>query len=153
MIQLKNEHKEIVRALVENPRASYNEIADATGIPKSTVWYTKKRLEEDDLLRTVVFLQIDALDDFKVGLVGGTINGEKESVLAEVAAHPNVWFLVDTIGPHAFTAGVVGHGAEDFQEAIDELRGLGAEGDHYGEVLNVREFGLSSEFIESVAIE
>ncbi len=153
MNRLKNEHKEIIRALVENPRASYNEIADATGIPKSTVWYTKKRLEEDDLLRTVVFLQIDEVDGFKVGLVGGTVNGEKDAVLDDVANHPNVWFLVDTIGPHAFTAGVVGQTAEDFQRAIDELRELGAEGDHYGEVLSVREFGLSSEFIEEIDIE
>ncbi len=150
MVSINKEQLEIVRALIENPRASYGEIAEATGIPKSTVWYTKKRFEDDNILKTMVFLQLDQLDNIRIGLVGGAINGDKEIVLENVANHPNVWFLVDTIGPHAFTAGVVGDGADDFQRVIDELREFGAEGDHYGEVLNICEFGLSSEFVASL---
>lgn len=153
MLTLSNDHKEVIRALVEDPRASYSEIADATGIPKSTVWYTVKRLEEDDLLRTFVFLMVDDFDDFKVGLVGGAINGDKETVLKEVADHPNVWFLVDTIGPHAFTAGIVGQGNDEFQQVIDDLRAFGADGDHYGEVLNILELGLTTEFVESISAD
>lgn len=149
-MNLSNDEVRVVQALIENPRASYNEIADVTDVPKSTVWYIKKRLEDDELLQTLVFMNVGKLDDCKIGLVGGTVNGDKEVVLSDVASHPNVWFLVDTIGPHAFTAGIVGKNSNDFQRSIDDLREMGAEGDHYGEVINIQRFGLSSEFVKSL---
>ncbi|MFP9060531.1 Lrp/AsnC family transcriptional regulator [Natrialbaceae archaeon A-chndr2] len=150
---INEEQRKILEALLEDPRASYGDIAETTGVPKSTVWYTKKRFEDDGLLQTMAFLQLTELENLKVGLVGGAINGDKENVLENVANHPNVWFLVDTIGPHAFTAGVVGDGVNEFQQAIDDLREFGAEGDHYGEVLNISAFGLDPAFIRSLTID
>jgi DNA-binding Lrp family transcriptional regulator len=150
MVTIKREWAQIIEALIAEPSATLKEIADRTGIPKSSVWYAQKRLQEDGLINLLLFPQLDEVDGLKIGLIGGAINGDKETVLEQVADHKNVWFLVDTIGPHAFTAGIVGKDAEEFQAVIDEISDLGAEGDHYGEVIAIREFGLDSEFMQSL---
>lgn len=150
MSKLKKEWIRVIREMIVSPRASMQELSDRTGIPKSTVWYAQNRLEEDGLLNVITFPQLDKIDDLKIGLIGGAINGEKETVLEKVANHPNVWFLVDTVGPHAFTAGVVGIDQEAFQSVIDDLHTYGAEGDHYGEVIAVCEFGLDEAFMDSL---
>lgn len=150
-ITIKNNWVRVVEEMIVDPEATLNEIAQRTDIPQSTVWYAQKRLKEDGLLRTLTFLQLDELDGVKVGLIGGAINGDKDVVLEKVAAHPNVWFLVDTVGPHSFTAGIAAKGQDEFQAVIETLNGYGAEGDHYGEVTNIREFGLDSEFVGSLS--
>lgn len=150
MTELKDNWIRIIRALLMDPTASLQDIADRTGIPKSTVWYAKERLEEEGLVRILAFPKLDEVNDLKVGLVGGAINGDKHEVLEKVADHPNVWFLVDTIGPHSFTAGIVGRDKDEFQSVIESLRRYGAEGDHYGEVINILKFGLSPQFISGL---
>jgi len=150
MTSIKDNWLAIVSELVTDPDASTQAIADRTDIPQSSVWYAINRMQEEELFEVIAFLKLAQVEEFKVGLVGGAINGEKDEVLTEVADHPNVWFLVDTIGPHAFTAGIVGDGEKAFQSVIDELRELGAEGDHYGEVIDIRKCGIDREFIESI---
>jgi DNA-binding Lrp family transcriptional regulator len=147
---MKDEWITIVSELVTDPDVSTRDIADRTDIPQSSVWYGANRMEEEGLFEVIAFLNLAQIEGLKVGLVGGAINGEKDEVLTEVADHPNVWFLVDTIGPHAFTAGIVGNDEEAFQSVIDELRELGAEGDHYGEVIDIRKLGIDREFVESM---
>ncbi|WP_323173522.1 winged helix-turn-helix transcriptional regulator [Natrialba sp. PRR66] len=147
---MKDEWLAIASELVLDPNVSTREIADRTDIPQSTVWYGINRMQEEGLFEVIAFLSLTQIDDLKVGLVGGAINGEKDAVLEQVVDHPKVWFLVDTIGPHAFTAGIVGESPQDFQSVIDELREFGAEGDHYGEVLDIRKFGIDREFVQSL---
>lgn len=153
MAEIKDEWLAIVSELVTDPNVSTQSIADRTDIPQSSVWYAINRMEEEGLFEVIAFLKLAQVEGLKVGLVGGAINGEKDKVLTEVADHPNVWFLVDTIGPHAFTAGIVGDGEEAFQSVIDELREFGAEGDHYGEVIDIRKCGIDRDFIESMRSE
>lgn len=148
--ELKSEWVQVIEEMVLDPSASLQDIADRTGIPKSTVWYTQKRLQEEDLIDKSTFFQIDELNDLKIGIIGGAINGEKEEVLKRVANHPNVWFLVDTIGPHSFTATIVGQDNDEFQDVIETLNSYGAEGDHYGEVVNIPKFGIDPEFIRKL---
>ena len=150
MPELKSDWVEIMEALVENPNASLQEISERTDIPKSTVWYAKNRLREEGLLNIITFPQIDEIDGLKIGLIGGAINGEKSEVLQNVADHPNVWFLVDTIGPHSFTAGIVGRSPEEFQSVIQDLNEFGAKGDHYGDVIHIHEFGLEQDFVRKL---
>jgi len=153
MTDLKPEWIRIIREMIRSPDASTQELADRTGIPKSTVWYAQQRLREEGMLNVLTFPVLDEVDGLKIGLIGGAINGEKEAVLTDVADHPNVWFLVDTVGPHAFTAGIVGTTQEEFQSVIDDLREYGAEGDHYGEVIAIREFGVDEAFVDSLLEE
>lgn len=150
MAKLKKDWIRVIRELIVAPRATMQELSDRTGIPKSTVWYAQRRLKEDGLLKLITFPQLDKVDGLKIGLIGGAINGEKEEVMRQVANHPNVWFLVDTVGPHAFTAGVVGTDQEEFQSVIDDLHSYGAEGDHYGEVIHIHEFGLDEAFMDAL---
>lgn len=148
--KIKSEWMQVAEEMVRDPSASLQEISDRTGIPKSTVWYAQKRLQEERLVEQNTFLRIDRLDDLKVGIIGGAINGDKEEVLERVANHPNVWFLVDTVGPHSFTATIVGRDNEEFQDVIETLNAYGAEGDHYGEVVGVPQFGIDEEFVRTL---
>ena len=148
--QFKSEWLQVVEEMVRDPSASNQEIADRTGIPKSTVWYAQQRLREEDLIEKQTFLHIDGIDDLKIGIIGGAINGEKDEVLEKVADHPNVWFLVDTIGPHSFTATIVGRTDEEFQSVIETLNEYGAEGDHYGEVTGIPKFGIDERFVQKL---
>lgn len=150
MTEMKDEWLAIASELVLDPDVSTRDIANRTDIPQSSVWYGINRMQEEGLFEVIAFLSLAQIDGLKVGLVGGAINGEKEEVLKQVADHPNIWFLVDTIGPHAFTAGIVGEGPEDFQATIDKLREYGAEGDHYGEVIGIPKFGIDREFVQSL---
>lgn len=147
---LKSEWIQVAEEMVRDPSASLQAISDRTGIPKSTVWYAQKRLQEEGLIGRDTFLRIDRLDELKVGIIGGAINGDKEDVLEKVANHPNVWFLVDTVGPHSFTATIVGRDNEEFQEVIETLNSYGAEGDHYGEVVGIPQFGIDADFIQTL---
>lgn len=147
---LKPEWVQVAEEMVRDPSASLQAISDRTGIPKSTVWYAQKRLQEEGLIGQNTFLRIDRLDDLKVGIIGGAINGDKEEVLEKVANHPNVWFLVDTVGPHSFTATIVGRDTEEFQDVIETLHSYGAEGDHYGEVIGIPQFGIDPGFVRTL---
>lgn len=148
--ELKSEWVQVAEEMIREPSASLQEIADRTGIPKSTVWYTQKRLQEEELIEQNTFFQIDKIDSLKVGIIGGAINGDKEDVLEKVASHPNVWFLVDTVGPHSFVATLVGKDSDEFQEVIETLNSYGAEGAHYNEVTGIPKFGTDAEFIQTL---
>jgi hypothetical protein len=147
MAQLKEEWIRVLEARIADPTASHKEISERTDIPKSTVWYAEKRMRDEDLLNVFAFPKLDEINDVKIGLIGGAIDGDKKAILQKVADHPNVWFLVDTIGPHSFTAGVIGKDANEFQLTINQLRKFGANGDHYGEIMEITKFGLDEEFL------
>lgn len=148
--KLKSEWVQVAEEMIRDTSDSLYEIADRTGISKSTVWYAKKRLQEEELIGQNTFLRIDRIDDLKVGIIGGAINGDKEDVLERVANHPNVWFLVDTVGPHSFVATLVGKGTDEFQEVIETLNSYGAEGAHYNEVTGISKFGTDAEFVQTL---
>ena len=66
MRKLDIQDKQIIRALVRNPRCSDNKVSSQTGVPVRTVSRKRARLEQDGVLsyRTVVEMQSSGTSRF-----------------------------------------------------------------------------------------
>ena len=95
MRKLDIQDKQIIRALVRNPRCSDNKVSSQTGVPVRTVSRKRARLEQDGVLsyRTVVEMQSSGTSRFTTQhmlIIKFKLGITRNQIVEEIRNEPNV---------------------------------------------------------------
>jgi len=95
MRKLDGQDKQIIRALVRNPRCSDNKVSALTGVPVRTVSRKRARLEQDGVLsyRTVVEMQSSGTSRFTTQhmlIIKFKLGITRNQIVEEIRSEPNV---------------------------------------------------------------
>jgi DNA-binding Lrp family transcriptional regulator len=114
MKNLDSQEKEIIRALVRNPRSSDNKISALTGVPVRTVSRKRSRLEQEGILSysTVVEMQAAGTGRFRAQhmlIIKFKLGVTRAQIIQEICSEPNVVNVFYELIRYSFIAETDGH--------------------------------------------
>lgn len=114
MRSLDEQEKQIIRALVRNPRYSDNKISNLTGVPVRTVSRKRIRLEEEGILsyQTVVEMQANGTGRFTAMhllIIKFKLGVTRSQIVQEIRSEPNVVNVFYELIRYSFIAETDGH--------------------------------------------
>jgi DNA-binding Lrp family transcriptional regulator len=114
MKKLDDQEKQIIRALVRNPRYSDNKISALTGVPVRTVSRKRTRLEEEGVLsyNTVVEMQPSGTGRFTAQhllVIKFKLGITRSQIVQEIGSEPNVVNVFYELIRYSFIAETDGH--------------------------------------------
>jgi len=133
MRKLDTQDKQIIRALVRNPRCSDNKVSALTGVPVRTVSRKRARLEQEGILSysTVVEMQASGTGRFTTQhmlIIKFKLGITRNQIVAEIRSEPNVVnvfyelirysYIAETDGHIALVMVVEGESDSDIVESV-----------------------------------
>lgn len=133
MRKLDIQDKQIIRALVRNPRCSDNKVSALTGVPVRTVSRKRARLEQEGVLSysTVVEMQASGTGRFTTQhmlIIKFKLGITRNQIVAEIRSEPNVVnvfyelirysYIAETDGHIALVMVVEGESDSDIVESV-----------------------------------
>lgn len=146
----------ILAKLVENSKASFAEIGECISVHPNVVAYRVKRMEQAEIIKKYTLL----LDLEKLGLsehiyVSASFPGftERDSLLKEISAIPQVFRVLSTLGAPGLMIFIVGKNKAEINEIISRIRNLNVNIETASPIVKIYQDWLPGYFFQSLAEE
>lgn len=125
--KLDKKDKKIVKALYENGRYSIADISRKTGIPRDSVMYRIKKMEESKVIRSFQVVLNPSLLGYEIySFVTLTLQNldleNEKKLLNHLNSHPNVTYIAKTTGKWDFMLNIVAKNLKELDGILTEMR-------------------------------
>lgn len=126
-VKIDNKDKKILKVMDKDARLSIAEISRKTGIPRDSVLYRLKKMQNSEVIRFFhTALSPAALGYPIYTFVNFTLqnltNPLEQSFLSYLKTHPNIVYVAKTTGKWDFTINIAAKSLIHFDEIMTEIR-------------------------------
>jgi len=146
----------ILAELVENSKASFTEIGKNLSIHPNVVAYRVKRMEQAAIIKKyTLHLDLEKLGLSECIYITVSFPGfaERDRLLKEIAAIPQVFRVLSTLGDPGLMMFVVGKNKTEINEIISRIRNLNLNIETASPIVKIYQDCLPGYFFQSLAEE